>query len=212
MTVRRSDLVSVAAVAFAFVVSAGLYPSLPDPVPTHFDLQGNPNGWMPKNVAAVGIPLLALGIWAIVRFAAKYLPRRTPPPSEYVTALVAMLTAVFMAAVHVTVLYVAVTPGVNVIRPLFLLLGGLSIMLGLVMPRVRRNPIIGIRTPWTLTSEENWARTHRLAGYTMVTGGVLAILSSLLGGIAGPVIALGCFLVGTLVPAVYSFVIARREA
>ena len=42
-------------------------------------------------------------------------------------------------------------------------LGALFVMLGLVMPRVRRNPWVGVRTPWTLASDENWARTHRFA-------------------------------------------------
>jgi uncharacterized membrane protein len=91
------------------------------------------------------------------------------------------------------------------------LVGLLEIGLGLAMPRVRRNPIIGIRTPWTLTSDENWARTHRFAGYSMVVGGVVAAAAGASGTIVGAVVAIVVLLGSMLVPAVYSLVLARRQ-
>lgn len=210
MNLRFLDRIAIASATFALAATALVYGRLPDPVPTHFDLAGQPNGWMPRPLAAWGPPLLAFVLWAIIRFAPRVLPRRdrermSPP----LVALVATMTSVFVAAVHLLVLYVALVPGVVVTRPVFLLVAILFVGLGLIMPRTRRNPIIGIRTYWTMTNDENWARTHRVAGYAMVAGGLLGGVAGACGGEIGAAIATACFLVSAFVPAVYSFVLAR---
>jgi hypothetical protein len=86
------------------------------------------------------------------------------------------------------------------------LYGAFFMLLGLVLPRVRRNPWIGVRTPWTLASDENWAKTHRFAGYTMTLGGGAAVVASMAGV---PALALAFILAGALAPAFYSWRIAR---
>ena len=80
-----------------------------------------------------------------------------------------------------------------------------------MIPRIKRNPVMGVRTPWTLTSDENWARTQRVGGYSMVLGGVVAAVFGVLGGTAGGVVALVAIFVSALVPAAYSLVLARRQ-
>ena len=150
-------------------------------------------------------------LWAFVRFIAKILPasdkRRLGDGN---LALVASLTAVFMAAVHLMILWVATTPGAVITKPIFLLLGAFFIALGLIMPRLKRNPVVGIRTAWTLRSGENWARTQRIGGYSMVVGGIVAGLSGAFGGPTGGVVAIVSMLAAGIVPAIYSLLLARR--
>jgi uncharacterized membrane protein len=90
-------------------------------------------------------------------------------------------------------------------------IGAFYVALGLVIPRIKRNPVMGIRTPWTLTSDENWARTQRVGGYSMVLGGIVAAVFGVLGGTAGGVVALAAMFVSALVPAGYSLLLARRQ-
>jgi uncharacterized membrane protein len=90
-------------------------------------------------------------------------------------------------------------------------MGAMFVAIGLVMPRVKRNPLIGVRTPWTLTSDENWARTQRVGGYAMVASGLAAALFGVALGDAGVVVALAFVLAAAVVPIVYSLVLARRE-
>jgi uncharacterized membrane protein len=127
-------------------------------------------------------------------------------------AFVAALVAAFMSIVHGIILYVALVPGVPVTKIVLVLTALLFVALGLVMPRVKRNPILGVRTAWTLTSDENWARTHRVAGYAMVMGGVAAALATLAGGTSGAVLAVMCVIASGLVPVVYSLLLARRSS
>jgi uncharacterized membrane protein len=88
-------------------------------------------------------------------------------------------------------------------------MGVFWIALSLAVPRVRRNPFVGIRTPWTLASDENWARTHHFAGYTFAAGGVIATGAALAGALP---LVIGAIVVSALMPAVYSFLLTRRTS
>ena len=79
-----------------------------------------------------------------------------------------------------------------------------------VLPRLQRNPLIGIRDAWTLTSDENWARTQRFASYAYVAGGLVSLACGVAG--APPAIALVALLASALVPHGYSYVVARQLA
>ncbi|EJN93634.1 SdpI family protein [Streptococcus ratti] len=50
------------------------------------------------------------------------------------------------------------------------------LMLGICLPKTRQSYTIGIRLPWTLDNEENWVKTHRMAGRLWVIGGLLILL------------------------------------
>jgi uncharacterized membrane protein len=206
------DGVALLSIAAAFVATWTVFDRLPDPLPTHFGLDGKPNGWMPRAFGAWAIPVFSIFLWAFTRYVALVLPKKDKQRlTNGAVPLVAMLTATFISAVHVVVLYVALVPKVDVSRVVFVMMSLFFIALGLIMPRLRRNPIIGIRTPWTLTNEENWARTHRVAGYSMVGGGLLGGLTALIGGPIGSLAALVCFLGSAIFPAVWSLLYARRQ-
>jgi uncharacterized membrane protein len=210
-TARLWDVLALASIGSAGAASAALYSRLPERVATHFDLHGNADGWMSRPWAAAFMPVVALGLWALVRFAPRVLPRSDEKRLETsIVALVAALTAIFMAAIHVVLLRVATTPGVSVTKTVLVLAGLLFVAIGLVLPRVKRNPIIGVRTAWTLRSDENWARTQRVGGYAMVLAGAGSVLAGGLGGTTGAILAIAGLIVAGIVPVVYSLVVARQ--
>ena len=210
--IRFADAVALGSLAVASGLSLAVHHRLPERVATHFDLHGEPDGFMPRTVAATFLPAFGLGLWAFVRLAPRILPaserRRL---GENVVPIVAALKAVFLSVLHVAVLGVALVPGFAITRPLWLGVGAVFVGLGLVMPRVRRNALVGIRTPWTLSSDENWARTHRVAGYAMIASGLAAAVVGCVGGAVATVLAVACLLAGAIVPSVYSLVLARRR-
>ena len=212
MSVRRMDVGSLGVIGLTAALTAAVYDRLPERMATHFDLEGNANGWMSRAMGAWFAPVLAFGLWALLRFVPRILPqteRKRLGASS--AALVALLTTVFLAAVHVLILYVALIPGASLSRAVWVVLGAFYVAMGLALPRFKRNALIGIRTPWTLTSDENWARTQRLGGYSMVLGGLVAAASGVFGGVTGGVLAIGALIVSALVPAAYSLVLARRQ-
>jgi uncharacterized membrane protein len=82
-----------------------------------------------------------------------------------------------------------------------------SVFMGNVMGKVRRNFFIGIRTPWTLADERVWYATHRLAAKTLVVGGLVGLALTAIGLKGWPLAAL---VAGFLVPGFYSFVFSKR--
>ncbi len=188
--------------------TAALYRSLPDPIPTHFDLHGVPNGFMPKPLGAWFGVGLAAAVWALLRYGARLLPAEWRARMEASPMrLVSLLVVVLLSLVQGVILYAGLRAPPDVASLLALSLGAFWLVLGLVMPRVRRNPFVGIRTAWTLSSDENWARTHRQAGLGMVISGLVAMLGGLAGSLA---VGLAAIVTSTLVAVAYSFVVARR--
>jgi uncharacterized membrane protein len=60
------------------------------------------------------------------------------------------------------------------------LVGLTLIIAGNVLPRLRPNSALGIRTPWTLRDERAWSRTHRAAGYLLVFLGLAFLAITLI--------------------------------
>jgi uncharacterized membrane protein len=205
---ERSDTVALALIGATIGLTAAVYPRLPAQIATHFDVNGVANGWMSRSVGAWILPLTALGLWVLLRPGALLLPRAWQlRMSESPTGLVTALLAGFLGGLHGVMLYAALDPLASVGIALGSLIGAFWVALGLVLPRVRRNPWIGVRTAWTLSSDENWARTHRFAGFAFCCGGVLAFFATLAGQ---GTLSTAFILSSATVPAVYSFVLARR--
>ena len=204
------DVIAIAFMAFTAVATLLVYDHLPPTMATHFDLHGQANGWMQRVYGASVMPAAAFLLWAMLRFARVILPApwRARVEGSPLSTL-ACVTGLFLSALHLLILEVALHGGSSLGRGLALLMGGMWIALALLLPRVRRNPLIGVRTAWSLTSDENWARTHRVASYTFAAGGVIALVEGLVGGSSATAVALVAVVVSSLFPAVYSYVLAR---
>jgi uncharacterized membrane protein len=202
-----SDRLSLALLSGAGLVTAALYRRLPDPMPVHFDLHGRADGWMPRAFAAPMLPLIGAGVWAFVRYGARLLP---PPARERYErspiGVAAMLTAGFMAGLQLCVLAASLGDG-TFGRGFSLLLAVFWLVMGLLFPKVRRNPFLGVRVSWALRSDEDWARTHRLAGQCFTVGGLVALVGAAFGSVA---LAISAALVSALASVVGSWWLARH--
>ncbi len=197
----------------AVAMSAAVYSRLPDTMAVHWDLNGNPNGWMPRAVGAAFGPVFIVVLWALLRFVPRIDPRaenyaRFAEAYEVIVASVLVLTLV----THGIMLAVALGYHVSVARVVPALVGVLFVVIGNMMPLVRPNWWFGIRTPWTLSNDRVWARTHRLAGYTMTGGGLVMILAALaLPPQLGVPVLVAVAVASAVGPAVYSYLTWKRE-
>jgi uncharacterized membrane protein len=211
MSSRRLDRYDVAsAVVCALLVAATLavYDGLPARIPTHFNVHGVADGFASRGVGAWIAPGVALASWVLLRGAPRILPTEWRARLEQSPlSIAALLLVALFAAVQWVVLRAAETPDRSNAASLSVVLGGFFAVFGLLMPRLRRNPLIGIRTTWTLTSDENWARTHRFGGACFVAGG----LGMAIAGAGGaPVIGFVLLMGGALAPLLYSFLVAHK--
>ena len=208
MKLKAADHLSLGAIAGTGVLTATLYSRLPPRIPVHFDVHGAANRWLGREIGAWLLPATSLGLWLLLRFGGAILPsawkgRMMASPTAAVGAIVVAL----FCAMQGIVLYAALVKPPTVAVSLGVVLGAFWIALGLVMPRIRRNPWIGVRTAWTLSSDENWARTHRFAGYAFTVAGALAIIAVAAGHAS---VATALIVASAVVPMIYSFVLARH--
>jgi uncharacterized membrane protein len=200
-------------IALAALLAAAAYPRLPESVAVHWDLHGNPNGWMPRAAGAFFGPVFMLVLWQFMRLAPRLDPRLegAPPPNRAYESIVAT-TLLLLFVVHVAVLAVALGYRVPIGRLAPALVGALFVVIGVALPRTQPNRSAGIRTPWTLSSPGVWARTHRFAGRCFTVAGIAALVAALL---LPPVLALAvmfaAIVAATLAPLLYSWLTSRRR-
>jgi uncharacterized membrane protein len=206
----RFDRLAVGALVLAAAVTAAVYSKLPARIPTHWDIHGEPDGFRARAVGAWIAIGIGAALWIGTRLAVHVLPawsrRRLAGTPVSATCF---LLAAFFAALQIAILHAALTPGFTMSRTIAVLTGTMWMALGQLLPRMRRNPLFGIRTAWTLTSDENWLRTHRMGGYAMSIGGAVALVSGLFAGREALAVALLALIGSALSPVVYSFVLAR---
>jgi uncharacterized membrane protein len=199
-------------VGLMFVVPALLWSRLPERIPTHWNLRGEVDGWSDRWPGAFVPAFIALALWVLMPVLRRVDPRREHYERFDSTFWLWVNGMVlFMAVVQAMVLLAALGHAVDVGRVILALLGVLFTVIGNVMPRIRSNWWMGIRTPWTLADERVWRGTHRVAGWSFVAGGLVALLSMVLPlGVRAPV-AIGALLLAGFVPAIWSFVLWRRS-
>ena len=161
------------------VIGLLLLNRMPDTIATHFGTDNVPNGWSSKTMAVIGIPLL---LTAIQLFSAAILfsdPKRQnigPKMLRLTLWITPLLSLIVCCSIYVNAIGIAVDIGfvVNV------MVGLLFVFLGNYLPKCKQNYTTGIKIPWTLHSEENWNRTHRLAGWVWTIGGIVTIVNGFL--------------------------------
>jgi uncharacterized membrane protein len=171
----------VVLVAIAAIASIIVYPKLPDRVPTHFDIRGNPNAYGPRWVPTVIFPVMILLLWGLMRGLPKIDPRRAnyaKMQDTWDTLVNVVLTMV--TALHLLILAGTAGSHVPFVRFIPAVVGVAFIAIGNILPRAKPNWWFGIRTPWTLSNDRVWERTHRVGGYVMMATGLLAIVSAFL--------------------------------
>ena len=200
-------------VLLGVLVSVAVYARLPETMAVHWNAQGNPDGWMPRPFGAFFAPALMLVLWGVLRGVRHLDPRQESYArfdGAYETIVAAVL--VLVLATHDITIAAALGYRVPIGRLLPTLVGALFVVVGNVMPRLRPNWWFGVRTPWTLSNDRVWARTHRLAGFSMAAAGIVMIVAALaLPPAMGIPVILAAVVAAVFAPAVYSYLSWRRE-
>ncbi|RLE41585.1 hypothetical protein DRJ19_05640 [Candidatus Woesearchaeota archaeon] len=172
---RKSTIAVLGMILFSFVIGIYFYPQMPEKMASHWNAQGQVDGYMPKFWGLFLIPFILVGLALL--FVA--IPRIDPLKEniekfrKYYDGFI-ILFFVFMLSVYSQVILwnlgVKITP--NVILPIGL--GILFFYCGILCENVKQNWFIGIRTPWTLSSERVWEKTHKIGGKLFKIAGVIA--------------------------------------
>ena len=171
---RIALAISVVVTALLFAGSDWAFRQIPEGtrIPIHWNLAGRPNGYGGRGFLYF-IPCLSLGLALLFLLLPRVEPRRGRlllSSPAYQSLWVA--TMIFLACVHAIMVRAALGHGFAGGRWVAFALGALFIVAGNALGHVESNFFCGIRTPWTLSSELSWRRTHRLGGWIVVLAGI----------------------------------------
>ena len=174
---KKGLIISSAICLLPIAMSAAVYSQLPEQVATHWGANGLPNGYMPRFWAAFALPVLMLGVNLMLWIVLDSDPKRknTPP---VVINLSKWIVPAMSVAVQGFVLYNAVAQPLDPTVAVTLFVGATFAVIGNYLPKCKQNYKVGIKLPWTLHDEENWNKTHRLAGWLWMVGGILVMASA----------------------------------
>lgn len=213
---QRSSLswIAVLIAVLPALYLALIYNELPATVPTHFgtDMQPDRMGEKAELWLVSGLmSLVSIGLYFLLNNLQRIDPKRRGTGFSSAFTKLAFGLVVFLAALNVII--IASAKGVVAVQNfLFPLLGLLFAFIGNYMNHIKPNFFAGIRLPWTLSSDENWRRTHAVAGKLWFAGGLLIAVISLLVPVKLMVyIFLGITLVITLIPIAYSYRLFKQQ-
>lgn len=196
-------------IAIPFVYYALVYPKLPAQIPIHFDIHGTPDNYAPKASYWWLIAATTLGMYALLLIIPLIDPKRKIRQMGNKYFMIKLLLVLLMSLMTIFSIYVASKPQIEIKFILALLLGVMILIIGNYMPSFKPNYFIGIRTPWTLESEEIWRKTHRLGGWLWaITGLVIIVLSLMKVSLTVSIILL---ILAGLVPVLYSFILYLEQ-
>lgn len=208
MTLIRQNLLSLAAVLALFLLSAILYPDLPERVVVGFDYEGQVTTLRPRLLAVFQLPGLYLLVLVLIHGLMRVMPEKfAMPNSKRAMDIILGGIGVMFCFLHFGLL------GNNGEFDFFVTwfsfgMGCSLIIIGNVFGKTERNFLFGVRTPWSIASSQNWKATHRLMGKLMVVVGIVLTVSSLL--YANLLLTIVLTVSTLVIPVVYSLIYYLR--
>lgn len=204
---KRTLILTTLLCLLPMLVGLAVYGRLPERMATHWGLHGEVNGWSSRAFAVFGLPLIVAALNVAVYFGMNADPKRgnMSPALRLVCQWICPVVSVLAGGLTIA-WGLGYELRIERIMPIFV--GLVFVIIGNYLPKTKQSYTLGIRLPWTLNSEENWNRTHRLAGFLWVLGGLYFIVMSFVGwtpaGFLVPVLLM------VLIPAVYSYILYKK--
>jgi len=205
----RAIIAGILILTFAAAIVA--YPYLPDRLASHWDASGEVNGYLPKIWALFIVPVISAALTPLFLLIPRIDPLRENI-AKFMDAYEQFVIVILAFLLYVSLLTIFWNMGIRfsitqLLSPAF---GALFYACGILISKAKRNWFIGIRTPWTLSSDRVWDKTHAIGGKLFRIAGILALIGIVLPGIAF-ILLLGPILLITVYLVVYSYLEFRKE-
>ena len=211
ISMKKSEWILLLILLVSVLTGWFFYPQLPPVVASHWDANGNANGYMAKGWGTAIFPIIMAFLFAIFFVIPRIDPRRENIAKfrkyfGYFTIGTSLIFYYFFLLFLYWNLGVQFNFTIAIVPAISLLFWITSI----ILPHTELNFMIGIRTPWTISSETVWKKTHQAGGTWFKISALIGLL-----GIVFPSMAIWFILVPIIATAiglvVYSYVLYERE-
>ena len=195
------------------ILSVILYKRLPEQVAVHWNSAGEINGYLPKAMAAFGMPFVFLIINIFSNISLLYDPRREGQPKALRAIGIWLVPFTSLILIPAT-LFLSIGVKIPITAISSFVVGIVFIVTGNYLPKSRRNYVMGVRIPWTFHDPDNWNKTNRMAGHMMVMGGFVVLISGYFHVTAvfyGVSVILIIAVLIAVIPFFYSFLLYKKE-
>ena len=207
---KKWFIISTVVIFLPMIAGFLMWNRLPDRLITHWNAAGEADGSMSKFAAVTSVPAIIFVMHLFCLFMT-YLDSKNAvqsPKALLIVYCVMPATSLFAGCM---VLGSAVSTQLEPMNWMNLFFGILFIIVGNYLPKCKQNSVLGIRLPWTLKDEENWRKTHRLAGRLWLAGGLIPLLGSFLISAVQLPLMLVVLLSLCLLPTIYSFKLSIKK-
>ena len=213
MSTRTTLIISSILIVAAILAGLLLWSQLPEQMASHWNVNDQVDGYISKFWGVFLMPLVTLGMLVLFLVVPSIDPLKANI-AQFREAfnLFIVLIIGFMLYVHsLTLAWSLGYQDFKMSMAMLPFMGVLFIAIGSMLRKAKRNFFIGIRTPWTLSSDYVWDETHRLGATLFMASGVLAVIGGFLGGMLAFWFLFVPLIGSTLFLLVYSYVLYRRE-
>lgn len=202
----RSDILFSLLCLVGMIPGLIFYKQMPDSLPIHWNINNQPDNFAPKPFVIFGMPAIMMVLNLLCCIIGNTKGSETnPKPVKTIVRLIIPIIVIVIESI--TVMY-AMDMLTDIGLICCLLVGIIFIFMGNYLPKTQPNLIFGIKFPWTVSNEDVWHRTHRLAGWMTVLGGIIVIIAAFLGAYY---VSLAAMFIALIVPTVYSYVISVKK-
>ncbi|MCR4794663.1 MAG: SdpI family protein [Ruminococcus sp.] len=199
---KKSDIIALIMCLCAMIPGAVLYDRLPDRIVTNWNLSSNVTGTTTKPFALFGIPLIFTAITLLCCIYMRWLEKKRNV-GKLIPIVVIIFPITLYLAQSVIILY-ALGKMKDIRLVVCVVISVILIVFGNYMPKIRKNCLVGIRTPHIMANDEIWDRTHRFAGIVLIVCGIIGFITSLIGFFTVSFVIL---VVSAFIPLIYGEVI-----
>ena len=213
MSTRKTVVIVLVLLLVSTLAVALHWNQLPDPMASHWDINDQVNGTMPRFWGVILMPLISLAIFLLFLLIPEIDPLKANIAKfrDLFNLFVVFMTLFLMYVYGLSIAWNFGFTQFKMSESLLPAIGLLFILIGYMLRRAKRNFFIGIRTPWTLSSDTVWDETHRVGSWLFIASGVVAFIGAFFGGMIAfwfifvPLIGSAVFLV------IYSYVLYQQE-
>ena len=204
---KKESVISVIISILLFaIVNLLFYKKMPETIPTHWGFNNEIDDYSTKFSAFIKTPIFLIVINIFSCFMLDNDPKNINKNKLIILIGKATVPLVLLITFMISVFY-GLGKEINVMVIISLFVGFLLIVMGNYLPKTKRNYTVGIKLPWTLNSDENWNKTHRLAGYFFILGGIVFLLTPFIGN---EYLIFLTFMIIVIIPAIYSFYLYKN--
>src|SRR3972149_695120 len=213
MTTRLTSIIVLALIATALVAGALLWNQLPEQMASHWNENDQVDGTMSKFWGVWMMPLVTLGMFGLFLLIPNIDPLKANIAKFRPTfnLFIALIVAFMLYMQGLTFVWNLGFQNFKMSAAMLPFLGILFIFIGYMLRQAKRNWFIGIRTPWTLSSDSVWDKTYQLGSILFMVSGAFAIFGGLFGGMIAFWLLFVPLIGSTLFLVIYSFILDRDE-